>query len=288
MVRPALENWLQQEQERRPRRSSRASSWPPGRARPAARAVARRPPQDGDQRPAQPARQARRLLSTNPEESRAVHRRGRPRRRLGQAGPRPRHPGDPAAARQGAQRRAGGQAKVLDNKELAGHRQRPGLRHGRPSTTSAKLRYGKVILLTDADSDGHHIATLLLTFFYRHLRPAHRDGRVYLACRRSTRSTSARRRTGRSTTPTATASSSELAKQRQARHHPLQGPGRDDRRRCCRRRRSTRRPAGCLRVDHRRRARHRPHHQRPDGQGRARARFKFITERAGEVQELDV
>ena len=46
----------------------------------------------------------------------------------------------------------------------------------------ARLRYGKVILLTDADSDGHHIATLLLTFFYRHLPGLLDDGRVYLAC----------------------------------------------------------------------------------------------------------
>jgi DNA gyrase subunit B/topoisomerase-4 subunit B len=46
----------------------------------------------------------------------------------------------------------------------------------------ARLRYGKIILLTDADSDGHHIATLLLTFFYRHLRSLFDDGRVYLAC----------------------------------------------------------------------------------------------------------
>ena len=46
----------------------------------------------------------------------------------------------------------------------------------------ARLRYGKVILLTDADSDGHHIATLLLTFFYRHIPGLLEDGRVFLAC----------------------------------------------------------------------------------------------------------
>jgi DNA gyrase subunit B/topoisomerase-4 subunit B len=43
------------------------------------------------------------------------------------------------------------------------------------------MRYGKVIILADADSDGHHIATLLLTFLYRHLPQLLASGKVYLA-----------------------------------------------------------------------------------------------------------
>ena len=72
-------------------------------------------------------------------------------------------------------------AKLLDNKELTDLVSALGCGmddHFDP----ARLRYGKVILLTDADSDGHHIATLLLTFFYRHLPGLLNDGRVYLAC----------------------------------------------------------------------------------------------------------
>ncbi len=44
-----------------------------------------------------------------------------------------------------------------------------------------KLRYGRVILLADADSDGHHITTLLLTFFYRMLPALIRNGRLFIA-----------------------------------------------------------------------------------------------------------
>ncbi|HYS10113.1 MAG TPA: DNA topoisomerase IV subunit B [Myxococcales bacterium] len=43
------------------------------------------------------------------------------------------------------------------------------------------LRYGKIFLLMDADSDGHHISTLLLTFFYRHMRQLILNGSVFIA-----------------------------------------------------------------------------------------------------------
>ncbi len=70
--------------------------------------------------------------------------------------------------------------KVLSNKELQDVVSALGCGVGEAFNLE-RLRYHKVIFLMDADSDGHHIATLLLTFFYRHLRPLIEHGHVYLA-----------------------------------------------------------------------------------------------------------
>jgi DNA gyrase subunit B len=71
-------------------------------------------------------------------------------------------------------------AKVLENKELADLVTAIGCGMGK-SFDIGRLRYGKIIILADADSDGHHIATLLLTFIYRHLPQLITNGNVYLA-----------------------------------------------------------------------------------------------------------
>jgi len=70
--------------------------------------------------------------------------------------------------------------KVLSNKELQDVVSALGCGVGE-SFSIERLRYNKIIFLMDADSDGHHITTLLLTFFYRHLRPLMESGNVYLA-----------------------------------------------------------------------------------------------------------
>ncbi len=70
--------------------------------------------------------------------------------------------------------------KVLQNRELHDLVVALGCGIGK-SFDITKLRYQRVILLSDADSDGHHITTLLLTFFFRHLRELVTSGRVFIA-----------------------------------------------------------------------------------------------------------
>jgi DNA gyrase subunit B len=72
-----------------------------------------------------------------------------------------------------------GMAKVMENKEISNIFSALGCGVGQ-GFDPAKLRYNRIVILTDADSDGHHIATLLLTFFYRYLPELIRRGHVFL------------------------------------------------------------------------------------------------------------
>ena len=70
--------------------------------------------------------------------------------------------------------------KVLENREIADLVTALGCGCG-PDCDPDKLRYQRLVLLADADSDGHHITTLLLTFIYRFMRQLIDAGRVYIA-----------------------------------------------------------------------------------------------------------
>ena len=70
--------------------------------------------------------------------------------------------------------------KILENKEIQDLVAALGCGIG-PNVNVADLRYERVVLLADADSDGHHITTLLLTFFYRHMPALIAAGRLYIA-----------------------------------------------------------------------------------------------------------
>ena len=70
--------------------------------------------------------------------------------------------------------------RVLGNQEIRTMIQTLGAGVGEDFDAS-KLRYHKIIIMTDADVDGAHISTLLLTFFYRYMRPLIENGYLYLA-----------------------------------------------------------------------------------------------------------
>ena len=75
--------------------------------------------------------------------------------------------------------------RVFENKEIQSMYTALGVSVGTEDDPKAlnysKLRYHKVIIMTDADVDGAHIATLLLTFFFRHMRALVEEGYIYIA-----------------------------------------------------------------------------------------------------------
>jgi DNA gyrase subunit B len=72
------------------------------------------------------------------------------------------------------------ETKILKNEEILAMIQALGAGFGK-TFSSENLNYSKIIIMTDADVDGAHIRTLLLTFFYRYMKPLLEQGKIYIA-----------------------------------------------------------------------------------------------------------
>jgi DNA gyrase subunit B len=73
------------------------------------------------------------------------------------------------------------QDKIFNNEEIGMMIAALGMSIGETESSLDKLRYHKVIIMTDADVDGSHIRTLLMTFFYRHMKSLIQQGYLYIA-----------------------------------------------------------------------------------------------------------
>ena len=75
--------------------------------------------------------------------------------------------------------------KVYDNEEIRNIYTALGVSVGTEEDSKAlnmaKLRYHKIVIMTDADIDGSHISTLILTFFFRYMKELIENGYIYIA-----------------------------------------------------------------------------------------------------------